>query len=95
MCYREAAYYVVLCDRCALAAPEGMGWWTPSLADRAALEAGWEMTATEHLCPACAITSVTEEGAPQDRPDMSVVVGPAPLPDICWPASTAAAARTR
>ena len=29
MCYLETAHYVVLCDRCGLAAPEGTGWWTP------------------------------------------------------------------
>ena len=97
MCYRETAHYVVLCDRCGLAAPEGTGWWTPSLADRAALEAGWEMTTTEHLCPACAIDAMTDEagGAGPDRPALPPVVGPASRPDICWPPSTPAAARTR
>ena len=68
MCYRETAHYVVLCDHCGLAAPEGTGWWTPSHADRAALEAGWNMTATEHLCPACATASVTVNGTDQERP---------------------------
>lgn len=96
MCYRETAHYVVLCDRCGLAAPEGTGWWTPSHADRAALEAGWEMTPTEHLCPACAIASVTDDAgeAGQDRPALPPVVGSPTRPDICWPPSTAAAARS-
>jgi len=97
MCYRETAHYVVLCDRCGLAAPEGTGWWTPSIADQAALEAGWEMTATEHLCPACVIAGQTDEagGAAADRPALP----PPPVralgrPDICWSPSAAAAARS-
>ena len=96
MCYRETAHYVVLCDRCGLAAPEGTGWWTPTLADRAALEAGWEMTQTEHLCPTCAIAEMTEEtgGAGPDRPALPPVRCPAPRPDIGWPPSTTAAARS-
>lgn len=97
MCYREAAHYVVLCDRCGLAAPEGTGWWTPSLADRAALEAGWEMTRTEHLCPTCASAENPEGpgGAGPDRPALEPVLGPAPRPDVCWPPSSAAATRSR
>jgi hypothetical protein len=67
MCYRETAHYVVLCDRCGLAAPEGTGWWTPSHADRAALEAGWEMTPTEHLCPTCALGAVTDDAGEVGR----------------------------
>lgn len=93
MCYRETAHYVVMCDRCGLAATEGTGWWTPSHADRAALEAGWNMTATEHLCPACATASVPEEGTDQDRPALPPIVAPSMRPDICWPASSVAAAR--
>ena len=93
MCYRETALYVVLCDHCGLAAPEGTGWWTPSHADRAALEAGWNMTATEHLCPACATASVTEDGTDQDRPALPPIVASSRRPDICWPPSSAAAAR--
>ncbi len=92
MCYRETAHYVVLCDRCGLAAPEGTGWWTPSHADHAALEAGWEMTTTEHLCPTCAIAEVTDEsgGAVAHRP----AVGSSTGPDICWPPFSAPAARS-
>ncbi|MFZ2503963.1 MAG: hypothetical protein WAW88_14965 [Nocardioides sp.] len=93
MCYRETALYVVLCDHCGLAAPEGTGWWTPSHADRAALEAGWDMTSTEHLCPTCATASVTEEGADQDRPALLPVVGSSTRSDICWPPCSVAAAR--
>lgn len=93
MCYRETAHYVVLCDRCGLAAPEGTGWWTPSHADRAALEAGWDMTPIEHLCPTCATASVTEEGADQDRSALLPVVGSSTKSDICWPPSSVAAAR--
>lgn len=98
MCYRETAHYVILCDRCGLGAPEGTGWATPSLADQAALEAGWEMTATEHLCPLCAIAMATGEldeagGAVPDRPAMQPPAdGPSRRPDVCWaPAATAAA----
>lgn len=61
MCYRETAHYVVLCDRCGLTAPEGAGWSTPSYADEAALEAGWAMTMTEHLCPACALAAMPDD----------------------------------
>lgn len=93
MCYRETAHYVVMCDNCGLAAPEGTGWWTPSHADRAALEAGWNMTATEHLCPACATASVTEEGTDQERPALPPIVAPSMRPDICWPPSSVTAAR--
>lgn len=53
MCYRENVFYVVMCDRCGQSAPAGDGWWTPTLADRAAGDAGWVMTRTEHLCPPC------------------------------------------
>ena len=58
-----------------------------------ALEAGWNMTATEHLCPACATASVTEEGTEQDRPALPPIVAPSMRPDICWPVSSVAAAR--
>lgn len=61
MCYRETAHYVVLCDRCGLTAPEGAGWSTPSYADEAALEAGWAMTMTEHLCPACSLVAMPDD----------------------------------
>jgi hypothetical protein len=96
MCYRETAHYVVLCDRCGLAAPEGTGWWTPSHADRAALEAGWEMTTTEHLCPTCAVAEVTDEagGAGAHRPALPPTLGPSTGPDICWPPFSAHAARS-
>lgn len=53
MCYRLTSHYQVICDRCGLTAPEVEGWSTPTAADEAALSAGWEMTTTEHLCPAC------------------------------------------
>jgi hypothetical protein len=73
MSYRETMHYVVLCDHCGLAAPEGTDCTTPTLADEAALEAGWEMTATEHLCPGCAVALATtgsdgSGGAGPDRP---------------------------
>lgn len=61
MCYRLTSHYLVLCDRCGLTAPEGDGWTTPSYADEAALEAGWAMTMTEHLCPSCAIAAVPDD----------------------------------
>lgn len=61
MSYRETMHYVVLCDHCGLTAPEGTDCTTPTLADEAALEAGWEMTATEHLCTGCAIALGTTE----------------------------------
>lgn len=97
MCYRETAHYVVLCDRCGLGAPEGTGWWTPSIADQAALEAGWEMTATEHLCPGCVIAGHTDEtgGAAADRPPLPPPAGAQRPPDVCWSPYTAAAARSR
>lgn len=97
MCYRETAHYVVLCDRCGLVAPEGTGWWTPSIADQAALEAGWEMTATEHLCPGCVIAGHTDEagGAAADRPLLPPTAGAQRPPDVCWSPYTAAAARSR
>lgn len=60
MCYRLTSHYLVLCDRCGLTAPEGAGWASPSYADEAALEAGWAMTMTEHLCPACAIAAMSD-----------------------------------
>lgn len=96
MCYRETAHYVVLCDRCGLAAPEGMGWWTPSHAGRAALEAGWEMTPTEHLCPTCALGAVTDDPGEvgRVRPALPQVAGSSTRPDICWPPSSAAGARS-
>jgi hypothetical protein len=93
MCYRETAHYVVLCDRCGRAAPEGTGWWTPSHADRAALEAGWEMTTTEHLCPTCAVAEVTDEaGGGGAHPP---AVGSSTGPDIYWPPFSAPTARSR
>lgn len=77
---------VVLCDRCSLAAPEGTGWWTPSVADRAALDAGWEMTPTEHLCPACASAKLDEaEGGDQHLSSLPVTAEPVSQPDVCWP----------
>lgn len=95
MCYRETSHYVVLCDRCGVAAPEGTGWWTPTLADRAALEAGWEMTPTEHLCPGCMLGEVTDDpgGGGAGRPALPPVAGSSSRPDVCWPppASPAAA----
>lgn len=96
MCYRETAHYVVLCDRCGLAAPEGTGWWTPSHADQAALEAGWDMTPTEHLCPTCAIADVAEDacGALGGRPALPPPVGSSTRPDISWPPSSAATTRS-
>lgn len=97
MCYRETAHYVVLCDRCGLAAPEGTGWWTPTHADRAALEAGWEMTATEHLCPTCAIADVTDNdtgAASQERPALPPATETSTLADLCWPASSTGAVRS-
>jgi hypothetical protein len=96
MCYRETAHYVVLCDRCGQAAPEGTGWWTPSHADRAALEAGWAMTTTEHLCPTCAVAEATGEpgGADAYRPALPPAVGSSTGPDICWPPFSASAARS-
>lgn len=97
MCYRETAHYVVLCDRCGRAAPEGTGWWTPSHADRAALEAGWGMTTTEHLCPTCAIAEVTDEagGAVAHRPALPPTVRFSTGPDIYWPPASATAAHSR
>lgn len=97
MCYRETAHYVVLCDRCGRAAPEGTGWWTPSHADRAALEAGWEMTTTEHLCPTCAIAEVTDEagGAVAHQPALPPTVRFSTGPDIYWPPASATAAHSR
>lgn len=96
MCYRETAHYVVLCDRCGLAAPEGTGWWTPSIADQAALDAGWEMTATEHLCPECVIAGVTDEagGGAAERPALPPPGGAQRRPDVCWSPPACAAARS-
>ncbi len=61
MCYRQTSHYLVLCDRCGLSGPEGPGWSTPSYADEAALEVGWEMTMTEHLCPDCARAALPDQ----------------------------------
>lgn len=93
MCYRQTAHYVVLCDRCGLAAPEGTGWWTPSIADQAALQAGWEMTSTEHLCPACLVVDLTDDAgtATIDRPPLPPPVGAQKHPDISWPPAPATA----
>lgn len=107
MCYRETAHYVVLCDRCGLAAPEGTGWWTPSHADRAALEAGWEISLTEHLCPLCAPRSthapsstadVADDAAGavnRERAALPPAVETSTRLDICWPPPSAGAARSR
>lgn len=98
MCYREATHYTVLCDHCGLTAPAGTGWRTPSHADRAALDAGWEMTWTEHLCPLCAIVVAAIEvdgagGVGPDRVPLWVPAAPsrARRPDICWPPDSTAA----
>lgn len=91
MCYRQTAHYVVLCDRCGLAAPEGTGWWTPSIADQAALDAGWEMTATEHLCPSCLVADLTDDagGAAVDRPALPPPAGAHNRADVSWSPSPA------
>lgn len=78
MCYRETAHYVVLCDRCGLTAPEGAGWSTPSYADVAALEAGWAMTMTEHLCPDCALAAGPDDLEDLDDLDGVAFAGPRP-----------------
>jgi len=75
MCYRQTSHYLVLCDQCGLTAPEGEGWSTPSSADEAALEAGWEMTMTEHLCPACVVAAMPGDRQWQIEPhDFAKVV---------------------
>jgi len=68
MCYRQTSHFLVLCDRCGLTAPERAGWSTPSAADEAALEAGWEMTMTEHLCPVCLLATLPGEHERQAEP---------------------------
>ena len=98
MAYRETYRYVVLCDRCGLTAPEGTGWWTPEIADRGATEAGWVITRTEHLCPACsAVEAADEDGGVEPapaRPGLAPVPGPPPRPEVCWPRSSQAAAHS-
>lgn len=96
MCYRQTAHYVVLCDRCGLAAPEGTGWWTPSIADQAALDAGWEMTATEHLCPSCLVADLTDDAgaAAVDRPALPPPAGARNRADVSWSPSPAGAPRS-
>jgi hypothetical protein len=81
MCYRQTSHYLVLCDRCGLTAPEGPGWSTPSTADEAALEAGWEMTMTEHLCPDCALAATTDEPG-DDLLDPTAVSTPGERPAL-------------
>jgi hypothetical protein len=89
MAYRETYCYVVLCDRCSATAPEGTGWRTPAIADRAAIEAGWEMTRTEHLCPACSVLEASEPDGGVDPVTAGPALPPAPTsvtrPDVCWP----------
>ena len=84
MCYRLTSHYLVLCDRCGLTAPEGAGWTTPSCADEAALEAGWAMTMTEHLCPACAIASMLADRDDEldEMEDLDGVAVPGPRPAL-------------
>ena len=101
MAYRETCRYIVLCDRCGCAAPEGTaGWWTPAIADQAALEAGWVMTTTEHLCPQCQPGEVPEDPSGRDavpaghRPGIRPAVGEPSRPDVCWPPSSPAAANS-
>ncbi|GAB3201790.1 hypothetical protein GCM10027062_24830 [Nocardioides hungaricus] len=96
MAYRETYSYVVLCDRCGVTAPEGTGWWTPAIADRAAIEAGWVMTRTEHLCPSCSAVEAGDEGeGAAERCPSRAALRPSPEParrtDVCWPPSSPAA----
>lgn len=93
MAYREVSLYVVVCDHCGIVAPDGgtAGWWTPSIADRAALEAGWALTATEHLCPVCRPLEQHADAADGDaassepRPAIRPASPAPPRADVCWP----------
>ena len=91
MCYRENVFYVVLCDRCGQAAPEGTGWWTPSLADRAATGAGWEITRTEHACPQCVASDRKPPLGSELKPGLAGEADDGPSSssrlDVCWPPS--------
>jgi hypothetical protein len=98
MAYREVYRYGVLCDRCGGGAPEGpSGWWTPAIADRAAIEAGWVITRTEHLCPLCQSVEAPDDVAGLDsvssvpRPALRPAASASSRPDVCWPASSPAA----
>lgn len=95
MAYRETCCYSVLCDGCGITAPEGTGWRTPDIADRAALEAGWVITPRTHLCLCCCTapnTSPNSDLVVEVDPD-SVRPGLAPATataapdrmDLCWP----------
>lgn len=84
MAYREACSYVVLCDGCGLAGPEGTGWRTPGIADQAALRTGWAITTTEHLCPACAVSRAAGVGDLVSDPE-ALTQEPPSRPDVCWP----------
>jgi len=100
MSYRETMHYVVLCDHCGLVAPEGTEGTTPTLADVAALEAGWEMTATEHLCPSCAGALAIADfggsgGVGPDRPAIQPPNAAAPRhPDVSGSRAVAGRARS-
>lgn len=97
MAYREVSFYVVVCDYCGIVAPDGgtAGWWTPTIADHAALEAGWALTATEHLCPVCRplerqvdVADAADGGAASEpRPAIRPASPAPPRPDVCWPPS--------
>jgi len=92
MAYRETYCYVVLCDRCGVTAPEGSGWWTPAIADRAAIEAGWVMTRTDHLCPACsAFEACDQDGGVDPVPARPALMSVPGSHDVCWPPSSPAA----